>query len=171
MDPSINTAFCLAFEKLINSALEFDPATRLQLSELNEVLSIRCTQPTFTIYCRGDDNGVSISSYNEEAAGVEITGSAKALFSLLKQPTNLSGSGVTVSGKVGVLQQWQSVLQNLDIDWEDAISRVFGNLAGPIIASQLRRSADWAQDQNNASRIYSKTLLPKNWIFSPTKQS
>ena len=147
MDPSLTSAFAKACETFVNKALTYDPASLQKTAELTDILAIECTSPRITFYCHGNQQGLVVSSYCEAPITTTLSGSPLALLSLLKQPTNLAHSGVELKGSVGLLQQWQQLLQQLDIDWEDAIHQILGGIAGPIAADALRSGASWACQQ------------------------
>ena len=146
-DPSLTTALAAAVETAINGLLRYDPASRQQLSSIHEILAIESTFPQFILYCRGCDEGVQILGHCESSITTHLKGSPKALIGLLKQPAHLAGSGVELAGNIGLLQQYQTVLQQLDIDWEDAISRILGDIAGPLAASGIRKHFFWLHQQ------------------------
>jgi ubiquinone biosynthesis protein UbiJ len=166
VDPSLIAAATSACENMINQALRFDPATRSQLSRLEGMLAIQCTRPAFTVYCLGSDRGVELFSYYDGAVTTTLKGSTQALMGLLRQPATLANTGVELSGSTGLLQQWQKIFKQLDIDWEDAISLALGDIAGPIVANGLRKSMLWAKTQReNQQRLLKEYLTEELSLF------
>ncbi len=169
MDPTLLVFFARSIETLINAALKYDPATRQKLSQLTSVLAIHSQSPDISVYCQSTANGIRLLSHYEDKADVEITGSPSALLSLLKKPTTFANSDLHVSGNVGLLQQWQQALQDIDIDWEDAISGVLGDIAGPMLAQKLRQGAAWAKDFHQEQWRLLKEYLPEELQVVPSK--
>ena len=169
MDPSILTLMTAAMESVVNTALRYDPASRQQLAELTDILAIHSTTPRLSLYCCGSEDGIRIMSYCDAPVTTQLTGSPLALLSLIKQPTSLAGSGVELSGSIGLLQQWQGIMHQLDIDWEDAISQVLGDIAGPTLANNLRQGANWFQDQQQQQWRLVKEYLPEEIKLIPSK--
>ena len=169
MDPSLILALAKTCEALVNKALAYDPASLQKASELKHILAIECTSPSITLYCYGDRQGLVISSHCETPITTTLKGSPLALLSLLKQPTNLAHSGVELQGSIGLLQQWQQLLQQLEIDWEDALHQMLGDIAGPMTADALRSGASWAQQQQQEQQRLMTELLTEEIHVLPTQ--
>ncbi len=163
------TALTSAIETVINTALRYDPASKQQLSTLTDILAIESTVPSLTLYCHGTEDGVRIMGYCESPITTQLKGSPLALLSLLKQPTNLANSGVELTGSIGLLQQWQQLLQQLDIDWEDAISSVLGDIAGPLAMKTIRGGLAWTHDQKEEQLRLLKEYLTEELRAIPSK--
>jgi len=137
-DPSIATALASGLETAINAALRYDPGTRGQLSKLaGKTLAIDASAPDFELFLSVSNNTLLVSAHGEqEHVTTMLSGSCTNIFTLLlKEEANLTGSGVSVSGKIGLLGDYQHVFAQLDIDWEDALSDVIGDLPAHHIAS------------------------------------
>ncbi|MEO0442578.1 MAG: SCP2 sterol-binding domain-containing protein [Pseudomonadota bacterium] len=169
MSPEISSLLTAAIEKLINGALRYDPASLKQLASIDKILAIESTAPSLTLYIRGSAEGVYISAHCESPVSTHLRGSPLALLTLLKQPTNLSGSGVELEGNIGLLQQWQQLLSQLDIDWEDAISQILGDIAGPAVAQGLRSSFSWVITQQHEQQRLFKDYVEEELKLVPSK--
>lgn len=169
MDPSVLSLITGALESVVNTALRYDPASQQKLATLTDILAIESDSPRFTLYCHGSEDGIRLMTHCEAPITTQLTGSPLALFSLLKKPTTLANSGVELSGSVGLLQEWQQLLDQLDIDWEDAISGVLGDIAGPLFAQNLRKGAAWASTQKEEQFRLLKEYLPEEVKVIPSK--
>lgn len=169
MDPSALTFLASALEKVVNSALRYDPASKAQIAAIDNVLAIQSTKPAITLYCVGSEEGIRIMNHCELPITTTLTGSPLSLLNLLKQPTSLANSGVELSGSVGLLQQWQDIMQQLDIDYEDAISSVVGDIAGPMLSNALRNGATWVDNQKTESARLLKEYLIEEIKLIPSK--
>ncbi len=169
MDPSISAAITASIESIINTALKYDPASKQKIAEINDVLAIESTAPALTIYCHGTSDGVRIMSHCEAPTATQLTGTPLALISLLKKPTTLAGSGVELAGSVGLLQRWQSILNNLDIDWEDAISSVLGDIAGPMAGKIISSGLSWSKQQGSEQTHKLKEYITEELKVTPSK--
>lgn len=168
-DPTYIQALTTAIETVVNSALKYDPASRQKIAALQDILAVKITVPSLCFYIQGQEEGVRVFSYCESPISTHLTGSPIALLSLLQQPSNLNHSGVSITGSTQLLQQWQDILQTLDIDWEDAISQVFGDIAGPLSASGLRQSATYAKTQLKEQGRLIAEYLPEELKVTPSK--
>lgn len=168
MDPSITIALAVAVETAINRALTYDPASQRGVGQLQGVVAIEFTVPSMTFYCWGDGQGVAIASYTEQPVTTHLTGSPLAFLNLLQQPTSLANTGVDLVGSVGLLQQWQQVLQGLDIDWEDALSEYLGDIVGPLAAQGIRLALGWSQQQRREQRRLLGEFITEELQLVPT---
>jgi len=159
-DPMLITALTALIETTLNTALRYDPASRQRLATMNEVLAIESTLPSITLYLQGTSEGIAVMGHYEGPVTTQLTGSPLALTGLLQQPKSLANSGVTLVGSTGLLQQWQQLLQQLDIDWEEPLSQLLGDVAGPLVAQQLRTSGRWAKGQAQVQQRLLSEYLP-----------
>lgn len=169
MDPSISAVITASIESAINTALKYDPASKQKIAEITDVLAIESTTPAFTIYCHGTSDGVRIMSHCETPTTTQLTGTPLALISLLKKPTTLAGSGVELAGSVGLLQSWQSILNDVDIDWEDAISNVLGDIAGPMAGNIINSGFNWSRQQSTEQVRLLKEYITEELKVTPSK--
>ena len=152
IDPGVTTAIASAIEVMANTALRYDPISRQQVGNITDILAIAIQldgpdDTPWILYCCGDDDGLRIMTHCEEAVTTTLKGSPRALLSLLQQPSHMGNTGVEVSGSIHLLQLWQHVLHNLDVDWEEGISHILGDIIGPKIAHSIRRGLHWANEQ------------------------
>jgi len=169
MDPSVLSLITGALETTINTALRYDPASQQKLATISDILAIESTSPGFKLYCHGSEDGIRFMAHCEAPVTTQLRGSPLALFSLLKKPSSLANSGVELSGNVSLLQEWQQLLDHLDIDWEDALSGILGDIAGPLFAQNLRKGASWASEQKDEQLRLLKEYLPEEAKLIPSK--
>ncbi|MEX1031747.1 MAG: hypothetical protein WDZ30_00160 [Cellvibrionaceae bacterium] len=150
LDPTLHTALCAALESAINAALRYDPGSRQALGKLDgQVLAVETTQPSATFYLiprldSPETESLGVQSYWEGEVSARLKGSPPALASLLKsEGLNLAEAGVEVFGNTGLLIEWQRIARNLDIDWEEAISQILGDVVGHEAATRLRGFSAW----------------------------
>lgn len=161
MDATISTAALASAEKIINAALMYDPASRIALAALTpQVLAVQLTTPEFRFFVAPGNDGVRLLGHYEGDITTQLQGSLPALISLVKSDRiNLKDSGVQLVGSTGFLADLQKILKNLDIDWEEILSRLFGDLVGHQSAELVRHKMGWARDRaNNIQRLASEFL-------------
>jgi len=169
VDPSVLSLITGSLESIVNTALRYDPSSRQKVSTLTNILAVQSHSPTFILYCHGNEDGIRFMTHCDIPATTTLSGSPLALFALLKQPSSLANSGVELSGSIDLLQEWQSILDNLDIDWEDAISGILGDIAGPMFAQNIRKSTSWAKEQKDEQLRLLKEYLPEELSIIPSK--
>jgi ubiquinone biosynthesis protein UbiJ len=143
--PTLLSGACAAIETAINGALRYDPGSRHALSKLaGQVLAVEFTQPRLVCFLELQAEGVRVTGHFEGEETTRLRGSPLALLALLRSDrVNLAGSGVEVSGSTGLLTRVQRVIHDLDIDWEQALAEIGGDVAGHQSANALRAAADW----------------------------
>ena len=119
----------------------FDACQALQGS----CISIDITDLDFKLYCHPGNWGIRLSR-NPPAGEIDacISGRAMALFNLATQGDKLSTSiqeRVSFQGDVAIAQKMQAIIADLDIDWEEALSRQTGD----VLAYQIHKRAHGAK--------------------------
>ena len=149
-DPSVITLVTSALEKAINGALKYDPATYKKLEKLEDTrLQLCCQQPEITLFFYILDNEFYVSSVYDGESDVCLTGKLTDLISLvLNGEKSLANTGVTVSGKVSVLTEYQNIFQDVEIDWEEPISDLFGTVAGHTLSQNLKKTFEWVKQSS-----------------------
>lgn len=154
MDATLNTAALSAAEALVQRVLRYDPASRLALSKLEgQVLALQFTQPEWTVYLLPGEAGLSFSSHWEGDIQSRLTGPLKNFIGLARgEQTSLAGSGVQLEGSTHLVQSLQRIMGQLDIDWEEALSEVLGDVLGHQSAELLRSGGRWLKARDTQAR-------------------
>lgn len=170
-DPTLISAACTALEGLIRKTLDYDPATRRKLAALEgRVLAVEVRELDSTVYLLPDADGLRIQSYYEGEVTTRLRGSIPALLGLLgSERLNLKDSGVEVFGSTGLLISLQEIANTLDIDWEEALSQVVGDVAGPQSAALLRGVKDWMQGRQQTAEQRISEFLTEELKASPAR--
>ena len=72
-----------AAEKIINSALEYDPATQRQIAALEgKLLLVESTLPPLSVAIEATSNGIMLHSNWQDSADTTVSGSLIAMLSL-----------------------------------------------------------------------------------------
>jgi ubiquinone biosynthesis protein UbiJ len=157
----LTTAALASAEKIINAALDYDPSSRIALAQLEpQVLAINITKPEFKIFVAPSSDGIRLLGNYEGDVTTQLQGTLPALVSLIKSDRlNLKDSGVQLFGSTGFLAELQKILKNLDIDWEEMLSQLFGDIIGHQGAELIRSKMAWTKDRvSNIQRLTSEFL-------------
>ena len=137
-----------ALEKLINHALALDPESLAKVQGLEgkvvalnvEGVGLKC----LLVPCR---DGVRLQQRCEGEADVTISGAPLSLMRLgvSRQPTGLFGSHVTIDGDVDLGRRVQRILDGLEIDWEEQLSRVVGDSVAHQVGVLARGAGRWGR--------------------------
>jgi ubiquinone biosynthesis protein UbiJ len=144
---------------LINRAcrelLEVDPDGRQKLTALEgKVLCIEITVPQMKLYLKPSSEGFEISENSEAEPDVTLSGSVMAFARLGTSGVGsrvLSEGQVTMQGDAETGQIFQKILAQLDIDWEELLSRYIGDTPARKVGNVLRDFGNWISESTDLS--------------------
>ncbi|MEE8264038.1 MAG: SCP2 sterol-binding domain-containing protein [Gammaproteobacteria bacterium] len=145
---TIPASFIVNLEKWLNQLIQLDPAARGAFGELSgKVIAVEFIEPAVVFYLLPQEEGIRLHTAFEGAVNVRISGRPLALLSMAMrrpgdQPT-VSGD-VEVSGDVRLAQRFQRILDEVDIDWEELLSRWVGDIAAHQLGKFGRSLREWA---------------------------
>ena len=143
-------------DRAVQTALELDADTRAQLAALHgRVCCIRVTAPPVTLYLLPDETGLHVRSQYDGAVDVSLSGSVSAFARLAVQGRHssvMTDGGVRVQGDAELGQQLQKILGQLDLDWEELLARVMGDLPARSAANLLRGVGGWVRQTAELER-------------------
>ncbi len=174
------------FEELCNRALSFDEASRQAFADLEgrtlNVQTFLKLGPADFEFCfdiQFNESGLIFSAPMDESimdADASIRVSSFRLFAqLLRQRGLLEDERILIFGDRSLVSEVESILFNLDLDWEEPLSRVTGD----VVAREVSRVAQDARSliKNSGGLISSlvdsalKGELPKERSFRSKRRS
>jgi len=170
-DPTFRAGFDAALETAINTALQYDPGTRLRLQKLDgKCLEVDLTAPQLHLFLCIEGDRVRARNHLEGAASTRLTGSALAFLRLLREadatPAKL---GVSVSGSSALLAELQSILRDLDIDWEAPLAQLVGDAPAHTLGNALRAAGRWLQGNLQRAPEAAAEAISEEWRITPPK--
>ena len=171
--PSLPFTLALkAVEVLINQALRYDPATQQRLSLLaGKSVFLETEAPHLALTLSILPEQIKLRAEPEPNPSVSIRAPSIALarMALAKQP-QLIGGELKVQGQVQLLEQLQAIAKQLDVDWEEPIAMLFGDIAAQQVGQQLRGFFNLARKTaqtfllNGSEYLqHEQELLPMRW--------
>ena len=93
-----------------------------------------------------------------------LTGTAPAVVGLLwREQHSLAGSGVAISGDIGLLHKLQQILANLELDWEqllyEAIRRATTPAAADVLSYPITRLL-----RDSAAQVRHHAQVAPDWM-------
>jgi len=144
---ALHSSALMAVESAINSALEYDPATRNAIGELaGKVLAVECSLPPLTFYVIHSEQGINLMSRYEGSPDTTLHGTALSLAALAvdgEDRVSFYGTGVEVRGDHDLLRQIRKILKRLDVDWEAALAKLIGDVPAHLVGESLRGATKW----------------------------
>lgn len=158
-------------ERALNDALRYDPATRQQLAEhKGRVLAVECLRPPVSAYFLFTAEGVEIYDACETTVDAAIRAGALGLLRQLaaEHPEVApAGGDVQVSGDTRFVQDIVRIARDIDVDWEEPLARIVGDVAarqvGELVrgfAGFLKRTATSLRHDGEDYLRYELDLLP-----------
>lgn len=119
-------------EFFLNKALMLDPISKKKLAKLSDkIFTIKCTTPDLSIFMTIYKEGFLLSPVIIDKADSEISGSANELLKLLfaKDKGNIiRNNNIQLKGDIASIQELQTILFELNIDWEYQLSKFIGDV-------------------------------------------
>ena len=147
-------AFTAVLEDGCNRLLRLDGDTLRSLGDLDgRVFCLRINkegkgEQGQTMYFFPSEGGFLIRPDHDGKVDVTITGNPPAFLKLVMgefAPT-LTGTGqMQITGDLELGQRFQKILKNVDIDWEEYLSRYVGDVAAHRIGHVARQFRGWAR--------------------------
>lgn len=171
MDPTFRSGFDAALETAINAALKYDPATRARLQKLDgKALELDLTAPRTTFCLAVEGERVSVHQHWEGEISTRLSGSGIAMLRLLRDPdTTPAGVGVGVSGSSALLEELQSILRDLEIDWEAPLAQMVGDVPAHAVGKTLRGASHWLRDNLRRAPAAASEAVSEEWGLTPPK--
>lgn len=160
MYPRILAKPLKTLEKLINAYLNLDPQSQAQLQPLiGKQCLIEITNITTIFYLCFEKNGICIHTESlEQEPDLIVRGSMSALWRLFQSTPNtfqLHLRDVKIVGDLHLAQSIKLFFQSIDIDWEEQLSR----LTGDVIAHEFFRGVSaFGQWQRKARENFKLNL-------------
>ena len=142
----LNVALLGGLEQAMNAALALDPATMARLARLQgKVVGIDIRGTGLTFHLVPTERGLRLMGAYAGEADTVLRGGPLALARMNSAPAGegLFSGEVTIEGDVELGQRIQSIFQALDIDWEEHLSRLTGDIIAHQIGNTVRDLFAW----------------------------
>ncbi|ACJ19269.1 ubiquinone biosynthesis accessory factor UbiJ [Coxiella burnetii] len=159
-------------EKALNGYIRLDPDTVQQLSNLeNKRIKIQISDWNIEFFIIPHKNGVQLSTSTNAEADTIISGS---LFGLCRagcakgESSALFKNSIEISGDTEVGEKVRSIMANMDIDWEEHLSKMTGDIIAHQIGAGVRRTINFGKSAATLIRENLKDYLQAESQLVPT---
>lgn len=160
----LTQALLAGAEQGINRLLRLDATAAPRLQALaGTVIAIEVTSvPGLQLFILPDGHGLRLARHWQAGADCTLQAPALRLLQLLGQSDKqavLHAPDVKLQGDSQPLLALSGILQDLELDWEDALAQWLGPVATGILGSQLRQSGRWASQSGQQLHASLKDYL------------
>jgi len=162
-----------AAERALNHLLRFDPGTAARLQDLSgSLIAIELIGPDITVYFQCDADHLYMMNASEREPQVILRGTPLALAAVLRQGEEYrlaAATGVEIRGELALAQQLQSIFAELDVDWEEMLSQVTGDVLAHQAGNLARDFSSWLAQSRRTLEMdlaeyfkYEKQIVPRS---------
>ena len=132
-------------EKMVNKLLSLDEETLDALATLEgDVVAIDVLNTDIRLFVSPSAKGFTLASKYEGKADVSIKGTPAALLGMITAE-KVGAGDVEIIGNVGMAHKLQSILKKVDVDWEEYLSQIIGDIAAHKVGNFLRGMSQLAK--------------------------
>ena len=143
---SVPALVLAGLEITLNRYLSLDPETLSRLAGMTgKLIAVELRGMGITLYMAPHSGGIQLLREYDGSADAVISGTPVALARVgIGEERGLLFAGeVEIRGDVTLGQRFESVLRELDIDWEEQLSRLVGDAAAHQIGNLVRDALQW----------------------------
>lgn len=123
--------------------LLLDDKNRQALEALaGKVIKISASEPDLELFILLTADGLLLRQYHDDRADVFISGAVADLLDTIGAG-RLTVGDLDISGDIVLAQQFQALLKNTDIDYEEYLSRITGDIIARRTANGWRRLSEF----------------------------
>jgi ubiquinone biosynthesis protein UbiJ len=132
-------------EKMVNKLLSLDEETLDALAALeSNVVEIDVLNTGIRLFILPSATGLTLASTYDDKADVSIKGTPAALLGMITAE-KVGAGDVEIIGNVGMAHKLQSILKKVDVDWEEYLSQIIGDIAAHKVGNLLRGMSQFAK--------------------------
>lgn len=154
---SLASPFVKPFQIAINRYLDYDPEVPKQLVKMQgKVVELHFQQLEFSLFIVITADGLDIRDEFENEADTKISGSplALAMMGLHESSTSSLFSGdVVIQGDSELGGQFQTFLENIEVDWEEPLSKITGDVVANQLGNAVRDLSAWIQETTKTNGL------------------
>jgi len=173
----IPATFLTAIEKAINRYLALDPVAVERLSSYHDkIVAVEISGLDFTFYILIKDKGVIVSQQEPDNIDTWLTGAPASLIKMglsnkAVDTENIMFSGeVEIRGDVELGQALKTVFNEIDIDLEEQLSKITGDVVAHQVGNLVRGGAQWGRKSLQTLELDLAEYLQEEINFLPRRE-
>ncbi|MBV1913123.1 MAG: SCP2 sterol-binding domain-containing protein [Cycloclasticus sp.] len=170
---SLATPFIKPLQIAINNYLDYDPEVPNQLAKMhNKVVQLNLQPFELSLYIIITDDGLDIRDEFDSNVDTKISGSplSLAMMGLSEASTSSLFSGdVSIEGDTELGGQFQTFLENIQVDWEEPLSKLTGDVVANQIGDFVRDFSAWMGETTSTNALNVSEYFREEQIMLPSK--
>ena len=138
-------------EKHLNKLIALDEDALADLAKLEgKVIQLNLLNTRAVYYLAPGSHGIKVSTIPGDNIDVVISGTPTSLISqiLRRNSTDALAVDVELKGDVAVAQEFQRIIKDMDVDWEEGISHWFGDGIAHHLGRFMRGAVNFLEHSN-----------------------
>lgn len=154
---SLITPFIKPLQIAINRYLDYDPEAPKQLAKMHgKVVELNFEPLDVALFLIITHDGLDVCEQLSTPADTTITGSPLSLAMMGLQEsstTSLFAGDVTIEGDMELGTQFQAFLKNIEVDWEEPLSKITGDVVANQLGQFVSGLSAWMQETTNTNAL------------------
>ena len=143
----LNSPLIIKIETLANRLLAQDRDCMEALESLSgKVIALELANTGLKFYLYPSAGGLKIQDHHDGDVNVRIMATLPDMLAYLlssRDETGATTGSLEVVGDVGLAQRFQSIIRNMDLDWEEAVSRYTGDIFARKFSNLIRGTGEY----------------------------
>jgi ubiquinone biosynthesis protein UbiJ len=137
-----------SIEQTINRLISDDEDTLSQLNKMSgKCIELLFVNKNFSVYIWPSSIGIELNTAHEGDANVTIKGSLSDMFTYMlasREGSSIQKGNLEVIGDIGLAQDFQNAMKNIDLDWEEYLSAYTGDILAHKIGNIVKAGTGYA---------------------------
>ncbi|HVV69884.1 MAG TPA: SCP2 sterol-binding domain-containing protein [Gammaproteobacteria bacterium] len=164
----------VVLERALSTYLRWDPETLARVTALaGKVVKMEVTGWNLVFYLCPDSNGISLKNHYAGEVHATIAGSPWALLRMgiatPEEKVRLASS-LTITGDVELAQTLSQIVRNSQLDWEEPLSHLTGDVVAHQIGRMVKRVVHWGKEAMSQARQNLGGYLQEELRLLPPRQ-
>lgn len=170
---TLNTAALAALERAINTALSMDNRSRESIAALSgKTLKVEVTVPELCAFLSPTAEGVRLVGHFEGRPDCTVSGATSDFVTLLlaaDKPAALVNGKLKVSGDSALLLGLEKALSALELDWEQRLATLVGDVPAHQVGRFARGSAEFGRRARNSFERHLEEFIHEEARLAPPR--
>jgi len=170
---TVSAATYAILEQLLNQAIRLDPEAPARLAPLHgRIIELRLLGTGSSLFLIPEPRGLQLLSAFEGTPDCTLTGTPLALARMRgsqESADQLFSGSVEISGDTHLAQQFGDILAGLDIDWEEQLSKLTGDVIAHEIGNATRGLLGWGTRQTRIIEQNLQEYLQEELRLTPSR--